>query len=117
MRNFYTIFTATVSLALSLSVFVHDTHIGNFYKTPVRPAIQGKYAKFDPSALRSTDELRPQPHTHTEYNPLSHAFNKSHAYQSPSIAPRRDSHHKELSRLLEEGGRHAFDNVNLPVIA
>lgn len=57
-------------------------------------------------------------HVHSDYNPLNSMLGNSFHYQSPSIAPRRRSHYKELLRTLEMGGgRHAFDDVYMPILS
>lgn len=57
-------------------------------------------------------------HVHSDYNPTGSMLTNSFHYQSPSVAPRRRSHHKELLRILEiGGGRHAFDDAHLPIIS
>lgn len=110
---------AALSITLSLGLLAHDTHVEQVYATArLTSGAAGAYAEADqqiPQRAMPIDESRGQ-HTHVEYNPLRGTLANSFTYQSPSIAPRRDSHHGQLLRTLETGGRHAFDNANLPII-
>ena len=66
---------------------------------------------------RMSDFASSDAHTHPDHNAANRALMSSFFYQSPSIAPRRRSHHKDLKRMLETPPRHAFDNTNLPILA
>lgn len=55
-------------------------------------------------------------HTHPDHNTAKNLMN-SFTYQSPSVPPRKDQHHKIVLSEIEMGGRHAFDNTNLPLLA
>ena len=110
-------FIAGLSILLSFSVLAHDAHAEQVYATAkIVSAGSGAYAEAEQQIpQRPIEEMRAQ-HTHVDYNPLGSTLANSFTYQSPSIAPRKDSHHGHLLRTLEEGGRHAFDNANLPII-
>lgn len=109
-------FVATLSLMLSFGILSHDSHIEQVYTTALSHAASSAYAEAEQQIPQnSLPEMRAQ-HTHADYNPSGGMLANSFTYQSPSIAPRRDSHHKTLMRLLEIGGRHAFDNANLPIV-
>lgn len=109
-------FVAALSVTLSFGVFAHDTHVDKAYATATSHTV-GTFADADQQLIqRPVEDMRGGQHAHTNYNPLRSTLRNSFTYQSPSIGPRRDSHHKELLRTLEIGGRHAFDNVNLPII-
>jgi hypothetical protein len=112
-------FVATLSLALSFGILTHDTHIDKAYATALASgrSPHGYTEAGQLSALQPIEEMRGNQHTHTSYNPLRSTLANSFTYQSPSIGPRRDSHHKQLLRTLEVAGRHAFDNANLPIIS
>lgn len=56
-------------------------------------------------------------HVHNDYNPSNSTLSNSFQYQSPSVAPRRRNHYKQLLKMLEQGGRHAFDDIFMPVIS
>lgn len=110
-------FVASLSVTLSLGVLAHDAHADQVYAVTSSTKGIGAYTEAEQQIPRNPiNEMRSGQHTHSDYNPLSHTLANSFSYQSPSIAPRRDSHHKQLMHTLEEGGRHAFDNVNLPII-
>jgi len=110
-------FLAAVSIILSFGVVAHDAHAEGVYTAMNSVISSSPYAEAEQQIpQKSIDDMRGGQHAHVTDNPLSSTFANSFAYQSPSIAPRRDSHHKQLLRLLEQSGRHAFDNANLPII-
>lgn len=110
-------FVATLSLILSFGILSHDTHIEKVYATALSPTLSSVYTEADQQVPQNPlPEMRGNQHAHADYNPSGSMLTNSFTYQSPSIAPRRDSHHKELLRTLETGGRHAFDNANLPIL-
>ncbi len=105
---------AFVSILTSFGVTIHDTHLDQLVaRSETRPAI---VAYREPDDQTPTKPLGSGQHAHVDYNPLSQSLSNTFAYQSPSIAPRRDSHHKQLLTQIEQGGRHAFDNANLPIL-
>jgi hypothetical protein len=108
-------FVALLSIITSCGVAIYD---GQFTRLAAE-SISGVRAANTVSAHDSTDiSIGHTQHVHSDYNPVGSMLNNSFHYQSPSIAPRRRSHHKELLRILEIGsGRHAFDDVNLPMIS
>lgn len=108
---------AALSVILSFGLFAHDARVERVYAVVSSVGASSAYAEAEQQVpQKSLEDMRSGQHTHVAYNPLSNTLANSFAYQSPSIAPRRDSHHKQLLRLLEESGRHAFDNANLPII-
>lgn len=110
-------FVAALSVTLSFGVFAHDAHAEQIYATVASTGVSGAYAEAEQQIPRqSLEEMRTGQHTHVNYNPVNSTLANSFTYQSPSIAPRRDSHHKQLLRTLEIAGRHAFDDTMLPII-
>ena len=109
------VFVALLSIVTSCGVAIYD---GQFTRLAAE-SISGARVANTINAHDSTDiSVSHTQHVHSDYNPVGSMLNNSFHYQSPSIAPRRRSHHKELLRILEIGsGRHAFDDVNLPVIS
>ena len=81
-----------------------------------RPS-QTRQLQARPLQARMSDFASSDAHTHPDHNAANRALMSSFFYQSPSIAPRRKSHHKDLKRMLETPPRHAFDNTNLPILA
>ena len=107
---------ACLSLTLSFGVLMHDVRAEHVYATATTSAHMGAYAESEQRIpQRPADDLRTQ-HTHVDYSSLNNMLTNSFSYQSPSVNPRRDSHHGQLLRMLEIGSRHAFDNANLPLI-
>ena len=104
-----------LSIVTAFGVFLHDGRVD-------RAATVSLYRPSD--AARSSDELtlrmrsftETDAHTHPDHNAAKSSLLNSFAYQSPSVPPRRDTHHKHILKQIEIGGRHAFDNANLPVL-
>lgn len=111
-------FVSCLSVILSLGVLTHDVHAEKVYVTAANTmGSASAYTEAEQQIpQRFLEDIRGGQHTHVSDNPLSNTLANSFSYQSPSIAPRKDSHHGHLLRTLEEGGRHAFDNANLPII-
>ena len=107
---------ACLSLTLSFGVLMHDVRAEHVYATATTNVYLRAYVESEQRIpQRPADDLRTQ-HTHVDYGSLNNMLTNSFSYQSPSIHPRRDSHHGQLLRTLEMGTRHAFDNANLPMI-
>ena len=104
---------AALSLLIASGVAVHDGHFG--HAIDISLTHDHSMQKLSSQDLRTINESRMQ-HTHSEHNLSEGMLSNSFRYQSPSISPDRRHHHKNILALLEEGGRHAFDNANLPVI-
>lgn len=107
-------FVALISIVTSCGVAIYD---GQFTRLAAE-SVSGVRSAGLMSAHDSTDmSAGHTQHVHSDYNPSGSMLTNSFHYQSPSVAPRRRSHHKELLRILEiGGGRHAFDDVHLPIV-
>ena len=109
---------ACLSLTLSFGIFTHDVRAEQVYTTvTARHAIRVHSAPEKRAPYKPSDDTHTRAqHTHVDYSSLNNMLTNSFSYQSPSIHPRRGSHHGQLLRMLEIGSRHAFDNANLPLI-
>lgn len=105
------ILTAILSLFITSSVAVHDSHIEHIIET----AKHVRSAKLSSFEVKAISEAR-TPHTHSEHDVSSSVLKHNFSHQSPSMAPDRRHHHKRILAVLEEGGRHPFDNANLPLL-
>ena len=105
-----------ISLITAFGVFMHDGRVDRAAITAVSKPVQGTITP-GIIAVRFKNFLDTDAHTHPDHNAANRALMSSFFYQSPSIAPRRKSHHKDLKRMLETPPRHAFDNTNLPILA
>ena len=111
-------FMTTISLITALGVFTHDGRVDKAATTALSSsAVKYGSPAVRPLQARMSDFASSNAHTHPDHNAANRALMSSFFYQSPSIAPRRRSHHKELKRMLENPPRHAFDNTNLPILA
>lgn len=108
-------FIALISIVTSFGVAIYD---GQFTRLAAE-SVSGARGAGLMSAHDTTDvSTGHTQHVHSDYNPTGSMLTNSFHYQSPSVAPRRRSHHKELLRILEIGsGRHAFDDAHLPIIS
>ena len=109
-------FMTTISLITALGVFTHDGRVDKAATTALSSsAVKYGSPAVRPLQARMSDFASSDAHTHPDHNAANRALMSSFFYQSPSIAPRRKSHRKELARATAEP-RHAFDNANLPVL-
>ena len=107
----------TISLFTAFGVFMHDGRVDKATTTAVGSSVLNtNYSTTGSFQARFADFVSSDAHTHPDHNTARNLLSNAFTYQAPSIAPRRDSHHKQLLQLLEAGGRHAFDNTNLPVL-
>ena len=106
-------FVAGLSLFISCGVTIHDSHFEHALETASSHARNDN--KLTSTDLQTINESR-IPHTHSENKAGENMLSRSFTYQSPSIAPDRRYHHKSILATIKEGGRHAFDNANLPVL-
>lgn len=113
-KLFHHIMTA-LSLLTAFGVFMHDGRVDKATTTAVGTSGITVYAAGATIQAKFADFVATDAHTHPDHNTGRSLLNSTFAYQSPSIMPRRDSHHKQL-KLFLESGRHAFDNTNLPVL-
>ena len=108
-------FMTAISLITATGVFMHDSRIDKASSTALASIVSLGYAPVKTVSGRVSDFMSTDAHTHPDHNAASKSLISSFFYQSPSIAPRRKSHRKELSRATAEP-RHAFDNANLPIL-
>ncbi len=107
---------ATISIMTALGVFAHDGRIDKAAMTALGASSLVAYAAGTASVqAKFADFLATDAHTHPDHNAADSLLRNAFKYQQPSMAPRRNSHHKQLKSFLA-GGRHAFDNTNLPVL-
>lgn len=103
---------ALVSITTSCGVAVYDSQF-------VRVAAQSSVHASSLVTLDThidTSSAHSQ-HVHNDYNPLGSTLSNSFHYQSPAIAPRRRSRHKRVLKMLQVPGRHAFDDIHMPVLS
>lgn len=104
-----------VSLLTAFGVFLHDGRVDKAAITAAHRPFEGVSSSSE-VAVRFKSFIQTDAHTHPDHNAAKSAYFNSFKYQSPSVPPRRDQEHKHVLDELEAGGRHAFDNANLPII-
>ena len=104
-----------ISLFTAMGVFMHDSRVDKATSTVLSSVISLGYGPVKTVSGRYNDFVSSDAHTHPDHNAANKSLISSFFYQSPSIAPRRKSHRKELERETAEP-RHAFDNANLPIL-
>lgn len=105
----------SIGLVTALGVFTHDSRIDKAANTALSSIASLGYAPLKSTSTRYSDFVSVDAHTHPDHNAANKSLISSFFYQSPSIAPKRKSHRKELARETGEP-RHAFDNTNLPIL-
>ena len=92
-----------ISIMIVFGVFVHDGYLDKVvmigFDAPVDATHLGKGG-----------------HTHADYNGVHHLLTHSFAYKSPSAPPKSRSDRKRRLTLPPEFGRHAFDDVLMPIL-
>lgn len=108
---------AVTSILTSCGVAVYD---GQFSQVAIQFSARARVASesvtFTSSDVGSSSAGHAQ-HVHSDYNPLGHTLSASFQYKSPTLHPRRRRNIKQLLNSLEQGGRHAFDDVFMPIIS
>lgn len=106
---------AIVSLLTAFGVFMHDGRVDRAIVARLERPFEGIYsAKTVVNAIKKF--IATDAHTHPDHNAARSALMNSFAYQSPAIPPRKEDRHR-LQLEDDLGGRHAFDNTNLPIIS
>ena len=118
LRTIANTFMTAITLVTALGVFTHDTRVDKAAMTAFSgPSVRAVASTRSNAtvAVRYTDFMSSDAHTHPDHN-TGKSLLSSFFYQAPSIAPRRKSHRKELLHEVATAPRHAFDNVNLPIL-
>ena len=55
-------------------------------------------------------------HAHSDHNASSNLLANSFTYQSPAVPPKTRSERKQRLQLAVGFGRHAFDDVLMPIL-
>ena len=101
---------ALVSILTSCGVAVYD---GQFVRVVAESSTHA--AALTVLDVHSDASAAHSQHVHSEYNAMGSSLSNSFQYQSPTVAPRR--HHKQLLKMLEQTGRHAFGDAHLPLLS
>ena len=106
-----------VSLATAMGVFMHDGRVDRAAMVAIeQPTNEIVPMTNENLGQRIKAVVEVDAHTHPDHNAGKNLIN-SFTYQSPSVPPRKEDTHKLSLRQIEiGGGRHAFDNANLPVL-
>lgn len=94
----------TISIVTAFGVFMHDGHLD-------KAVASGLDAPIDATHIGKSG------HTHADYNGVHYLLTHSFAYKAPSTPPKSRSERKRRLTLPPEFGRHAFDDVLMPMIA
>lgn len=115
IKSITTHFMTAISLLTAMGVFMHDSRVDKASTTVLSSFVSLGYGPAKTISGRYSDFVSSDAHTHPDHNAANKSLLSSFFYQSPSVAPRRKSHRKELARATAIP-RHAFDNANLPVL-
>lgn len=116
LRTFASTLMNIVSLLTACGVFMHDGRVDRATVTALHRPFEAVQVQ---SPLEMTQRVKAfvetDAHTHPDHNAARSSLMNSFTYQSPSVPPRKEDRHR-LSYETDCSGRHAFDNVNLPII-
>lgn len=117
MKKLLHIFISAISLFTATGLFMHEMHIDQALRTfeyrafkSVNSPIVGLSLKLKPG------KVDPDMHAHVDYNPANSLLSLNNSNSAPSILPRTD-YRRHMLQNEEPKGRHAFDNVYLPIIS
>lgn len=94
----------TISVITAFGVFIHDGHLDKAVLTGFDAPIEATH-------------IGKGGHAHVDYNATDFLMNKSQGYQSPAVPPKNRSERKRRLQLPTEFGRHAFDDILMPMLA
>lgn len=106
----------SISIITACGVFMHDGRIDGATLVALSLSTTVVTAANAEVAAKIQSFLNTDAHAHPDHNVAKNLLN-SFTYRSPSVPPRDEDKHKAASHHIDLGGRHAFDNDNLPVIA
>lgn len=104
---------ALVGILTSCGVAVYD---GQFVRVAAQSSVRSTNSLVTVDVHTDPGAAHVQ-HAHSDYNPSGSTLSNSFQYPSPSVTPRRRSHHKQLLKMLEIGGRHAFNDIHMPLLS
>ncbi len=97
-------FLTAITILTAFGVFMHDGHLDKVFMTRYDMPIDATH-------------IGKGGHTHADYNGVHYLLTHSFAYKSPSAPPKSRSDRKRRLQLPPEFGRHAFDDVLMPMLA
>ena len=110
-------FMTTISLLTAMGVFMHDGRVDKAAMTAMENPFSVKYLQDTTYAQKLAHFVRTDAHTHPDHNAAKSLLTGSFAYQSPSVPPRNREERKNRLQMPEDIGRHAFDDVHMPILA
>ena len=117
MKKLLHIFVSAVSLFTATGLFMHEMHVDQAlstfeYRTYTRVSLTNVLASLQVQPGKVEVDM----HTHVDHNPANSLLNLNSSISTPSILPRSD-YRRHMLQNEEPKGRHAFDNVYLPIIS
>ncbi|MGB2787043.1 MAG: hypothetical protein WBB94_01525 [Candidatus Saccharimonadaceae bacterium] len=117
MKRLLHIFVSTVSLFTATGLFMHEMHVDQALST----FEYRTYSRVSLTSLLTSMQLQPgkvelDMHTHVDHNPANSLLSLNNMISTPSIIPRSD-YRRHMLQNEEPKGRHAFDNIYLPLIS
>ncbi len=106
-------FMTTISLMTAVGIFMHDGRVDKATITALQDPLS--FANDGSFATQVINLRHADGHTHPDFNPIKSLMH-SFTYQSPSVPPRDRGERKKRLSLHFDVGRHAFDDVLMPII-
>ena len=119
MQNFFNKAMTIISILTAFGVFMHDGRVDKATTTSLTYARGNDVGALDTGktiTAKFIDFLKVDSHTHPDHN-AAKSLLSAFTYQSPSIPPRNQEQKRHLLQQCEPRGRHAFDNIFLPIVA
>lgn len=117
IQNIANWFMTSISLFTAMGVFMHDGRVDKAVTTAMENPFSVRYISDTTYMQRVADFMKTDSHTHPDHNAAQNLLGNSFTYKSPSIPPRNREERKNRLQIPEDTGRHAFDDVHMPILA
>ncbi len=114
------IFIAYISVFTSLGIFMHDSRLDKMTLVAIDHPHYAKEAHINKSTHQKAKVfLETESHVHSDHSVISHLLHSNIFRTTNSIPPRRDHQNSTIMNFDDDTdtGRHAFDDVNLPILS
>lgn len=117
IQNVANWFMTSISLLTAMGVFMHDGRVDKAAMTAMEKPFSANYVKDVNYMQRVADFVKTDSHTHPDHSAAQNLLGSTFAYKSPSVPPRNREERKNRLQIPEDVGRHAFDDVHMPILA
>ena len=110
-------FMTSISLLTAMGVFMHDGRVDKAAMTAMDNPFSAKYLQDTTFVQKLSNFTHTDAHTHPDHSAAQSLLSGAFGYKSPSVPPRNREERKNRLQIPEDVGRHAFDDVHMPILA